>query len=89
MNPYGKVARLKKAHKLADFLDAKFVDMSEEYRKALSEMGDAWWTALALEVGVNPPSQETVELVLGILEDRSDVSDPFEGLGNRKGQHDR
>jgi hypothetical protein len=78
-------ARRRKAHLLADALDAADVSI-EALDEALHD--DAWWAQLAEAVGVNPPSVVSRRLTISIIEGRRlerdcGPADPFDGVNGR------
>lgn len=67
-NPFTRAARLEKAAKLADRLQRDGVTAAK------AEQAPAvWWTLAASQAGVNPPSAQTIELVLDTLRRREPV----------------
>jgi len=62
MNRYKLAAQMTKAHKLAARLRGHGIS-ADEARGITTEQ----WAELAQAIGINPPSAETVEMVIGYL----------------------
>lgn len=82
MNPYEDAARIKKAHALADTVQA-----AGGTAQAAADLPHEDRLTAAAVAGVNPPSDATWELVVDLLRKReqaaerlADLGDEFEGL---------
>jgi len=62
-NGYKLAAQMTKAHKLAARLRGHYIS-ADEARGITTEQ----WALLARAIGINPPSAETVEMVIGYLQ---------------------
>jgi len=63
MNGYKLAAQMTKAHKLAARLRGHDIS-ADEARGITAEQ----WAMLSRAIGINPPSAETVEMVIGYLQ---------------------
>lgn len=61
-NPYEHAARYEKARRLADTLHAW--DIGSDAARGLT---DAQWAAVAKAAGVNPPSETTQSVAIGMM----------------------
>lgn len=76
-NPNRDIARLNKAIRLADAIAAECQGDSlcleaalEDDASALRRMDRDWWKMLAKKIGVHPPSDDTIEVVIDLLRRR-------------------
>lgn len=76
MNPWKAKARAIKAYALADFLTATCPESlrREGALEVMAEMPSTWWTGIAANAGVKPPSLTTITAVLEILRSRSEAA---------------
>lgn len=82
-NPYADAARTRKAHAIAETLDAAGADADEAQRLSTEER-----ILTAQIAGMKPASAETWDQAVGILRARLETraryaGDPFEGIGTR------
>lgn len=80
MNPYEQLGRERKARTLADYLQAN--NWSTQAAEVLSPLQ---WTWITAKLGLNPPSDETIKLVIEQLRARAKLlpgapDDPFAGI---------
>ena len=82
-NPHETSARLAKATKLADIIQATRM-RSEEIERGIVEHPDLvaeMWLAVAQEAGVPKPSETTQKLVLELLKAREKAFNVYSGEG--------
>lgn len=89
-NAHEDTARLWKAVRLTDWIDANVVrqfegDARTESIEALPNMPELWWKGVAGHAGVHPPSSKTIALVVQLMTERhaptiDDGTDPLAGL---------
>jgi hypothetical protein len=78
-NPYKEAAQMRKALKLADYLDSFFdkrqisIKGRKEYLSVLPDMKVIWWEDVAHNAGVKKPSRQTQLKVCDILASRYDI----------------
>ncbi len=73
MNAHEQLAREHKAERLTEFILGQFEvpDLDRALRAGvLPHMGAGWWEDIAREAGVNPPSADTIALVVTKLQSR-------------------
>lgn len=70
-NIYAEHARQRKAHQLADWLEAH--DFAGVTIEGLTDLPTPWWKAVAAHAGCNPPSPQTIAVVIETLRRRANV----------------
>lgn len=91
-NPYEETARLKKAYKIADQLQASFakVDTDLPLSEVMEVANIEVWHAAARKAGTNKPGEDTRQLVIHILQGREKAAHPdydvFDDLAKSQGR---